>query len=285
MNILAINTAFPVAHLALEVENFHEKSSADQIGRVKENSHKEGGENGERGAGSRTFFSSLDSNCKHSENVLAEIDALCSRAGVDILDVDTLAVVVGPGSFTGLRIGVAIARALGCVNKNLRFVAISSLELLAFCAQKQHKICQNFACAINALSNLCFVAYFDTKGIILYEEKLLPLPQLVAQDLPKFVLKGDFPAAVGAKICAGVGAETCGKVGEVCGKVGDSVSTAIGSAVGDEMGAEVELSPQTLLEFAKKLAAEGKFVSLQNLLPKYIRLSQAEDNLNKKNQQ
>lgn len=231
MNILAINTAFPTADLALEIERKevgdkknHDFCLAEQKKSV--------------------FYKSLDSNCKHSENILAAIDDMCQTAGVDILDVDTLAVVIGPGSFTGLRVGVAIARALGCVNKKLRFVALSSLEFMAFCAKKQHNIETNFACAINALSNLCFLAYFDTKGIILYEEKLTSFAEFEKLDLPKFVLKGDFSCNVGK---------------------------------------EITLSAQQLLEFSKQVVSQGKFVPLQQLLPKYIRLSQAEDSLLKKN--
>ena len=94
--MLAINTAFLTANLALE-------------------------------SSSGVFTKTLDAKSKHSENVLKNIDELCKEANIDILDVDTVAVVTGPGSFTGLRIGVAIAKALGCVNKNLKFVSVSSL--------------------------------------------------------------------------------------------------------------------------------------------------------------
>ena len=76
---------------------------------------------------------------------------MCEETNCDILDVGTVAVVVGPGSFTGLRIGTAIAKALGCVNEKTKFIAVSSLELMAFVVANKTKVSGNFVCAINAL--------------------------------------------------------------------------------------------------------------------------------------
>jgi tRNA threonylcarbamoyladenosine biosynthesis protein TsaB len=66
----------------------------------------------------------------HSRELLPAVAALMERAGVDWGDVDGVAVGVGPGTFTGLRIGVATARALA-TSAQLPVHAVSSLAALA----------------------------------------------------------------------------------------------------------------------------------------------------------
>ena len=66
----------------------------------------------------------------HSVNLMPMIDEALSRAGTAIAEMDALAAVVGPGSFTGVRIGVATVKGLahGC---GARCVAVNALEALA----------------------------------------------------------------------------------------------------------------------------------------------------------
>ena len=49
----------------------------------------------------------LDSSCKHSENILPNLDKLLQNLDTTLADNDAYAVVVGPGSFTGIRIGIS----------------------------------------------------------------------------------------------------------------------------------------------------------------------------------
>ena len=51
-------------------------------------------------------------NVSHSNTLLADLDRLLDQTGVELSDVDLLAVAAGPGSFTGLRIGIATIKAL-----------------------------------------------------------------------------------------------------------------------------------------------------------------------------
>ena len=211
--MLAINTAFMTANLALKTPDC------------------------------KIVLKDIDAKSKHSENVLKTIDEMCQEANVDVLDTQTIAVVVGPGSFTGLRIGTAIAKALGNVNKKLNFVAISSLELMAYIALKSKKVNKKFVCVLNALSNLYFVAYFDENGIKLQEEKMIDAEQFAQIKEQKVVLLGDL---------------------QIDGAV------------------EVEITPQDLLEFSLDKESKKEFVMEENLVPVYLRVSQAEDNLEKK---
>jgi tRNA threonylcarbamoyladenosine biosynthesis protein TsaB len=72
----------------------------------------------------------LNLSSTHSERLLGQIDALLDQAGWALAELDLLAAVTGPGSFTGLRIGVATLKGLAqALNKPV--VALSSLQLLA----------------------------------------------------------------------------------------------------------------------------------------------------------
>ena len=66
----------------------------------------------------------------HLQNLTPQIKTLLERNHVDIKDIGAIAVSHGPGSFTGIRIGVSTARALSQVT-GIPCVAVSSLEALA----------------------------------------------------------------------------------------------------------------------------------------------------------
>lgn len=65
----------------------------------------------------------------HTTELLPAIVELTSRAGVELGDVGRIAVGVGPGAFTGLRIGVATARAIATAN-GIGLIPVSSLATL-----------------------------------------------------------------------------------------------------------------------------------------------------------
>lgn len=65
----------------------------------------------------------------HTTELLPAILEVTSLAGVELGEVDRLAVGVGPGAFTGLRIGVATARAIATAN-GIELTAVSSLAAL-----------------------------------------------------------------------------------------------------------------------------------------------------------
>ena len=66
----------------------------------------------------------------HGERLPHDLLALAGEAGVALADIDRYAVAVGPGSFTGLRVGIATVQALALVRQR-PVVPLSTLEILA----------------------------------------------------------------------------------------------------------------------------------------------------------
>ena len=72
----------------------------------------------------------LDRNVTHTQTVVAAIDAVMGINHMKIADVDAYAVTQGPGSFTGLRIGISTLKGLAHATRK-PLVGISSLAVLA----------------------------------------------------------------------------------------------------------------------------------------------------------
>lgn len=73
----------------------------------------------------------------HSERLMLMVERLLSGVDLTFGELDGIAVSSGPGSFTGLRIGMATAKGL-CVASGVSLVAVSTLEALAYSAGNPH---------------------------------------------------------------------------------------------------------------------------------------------------
>lgn len=65
----------------------------------------------------------------HAQNLGAYIDDLMAEAGISTSQLDAVAVAMGPGSYTGLRIGVSMAKGL-CYALGIPLIAVNSLEAM-----------------------------------------------------------------------------------------------------------------------------------------------------------
>lgn len=80
-----------------------------------------------------------DASISHSTNLIEMIDAVLNEADAQLSDVDVFAVAVGPGSFTGLRIGLATMKAFAEVNQR-PIVGISTLAAVAHASELQGEV-------------------------------------------------------------------------------------------------------------------------------------------------
>ena len=83
---------------------------------------------------------------RHAETLTPAIDALCRLARVEIRDIGAVAVDLGPGMFTGLRVGIAAGKALAHARR-LPMIGVTSLDLLAFAPRFTRR---RIVCAIDA---------------------------------------------------------------------------------------------------------------------------------------
>ena len=120
----------------------------------------------------------LDSSCAHSENILLTLDQMLDQMGYSIKDNRELAVVVGPGSFTGLRIALALAKGLSAGLDIEKIIPITTFELMAYSYIRTFKPTDDFICVINGLSGHFFVCEYAQNGEKKGKERMVEREEL-----------------------------------------------------------------------------------------------------------
>jgi tRNA threonylcarbamoyladenosine biosynthesis protein TsaB len=110
---------------------------------------------------------------RHATLLLSQIVGLLDRASTGWDAIDRIAVGVGPGTFTGLRIGIATARALGAA-RDIPLTGVSSLQSLALGACGASGACDTILAAIDARRGEAFVAAWRSDGDRLGERLIAP---------------------------------------------------------------------------------------------------------------
>ena len=124
----------------------------------------------------------------HSEKLMPLVDELLKFCNISLSEINLIACDVGPGSFTGIRIGVATVKALAEVNKT-PITSCSSLEALSYNVQNADYICS----IIDARNNQVYAAIFDKEHNLISDYFADDINNLksVFQKYPNMVFVGD----------------------------------------------------------------------------------------------
>ncbi|MBQ8203467.1 MAG: tRNA (adenosine(37)-N6)-threonylcarbamoyltransferase complex dimerization subunit type 1 TsaB [Clostridia bacterium] len=196
----------------------------------------------------------------HSQTLMPMIENLLSSCLLGIEDIKGVAVSAGPGSFTGIRIGISAVKGL-CIAKNLPCVAVSTLEAMAVPFRNSDGI----VCAVmDARCNQVYNALFRVKGGEI--ERLCEDRALMCEEL-----KQELSNYGGERII-------------VCGDGSDLFYPYIeefeNSSKANEQNKYQNAAGVALL--AEKSFISGNTISAGELLPVYLRLPQAERELKAK---
>jgi tRNA threonylcarbamoyladenosine biosynthesis protein TsaB len=118
------------------------------------------------GDGEVIAFKQIDERNIHAEVITVFIDELVNNAGVTYNDIDAVAVSCGPGSYTGLRIGVSTAKGL-CFALDKPLIAIETLGAMAdgVMIQAENLGADTLLCPmIDARRMEVYTAIFDMEG-------------------------------------------------------------------------------------------------------------------------
>lgn len=207
---------------------------------------------GEEGLITQSF---QNSGLTHSRTLLPMVRDLLNNCGTGLEQVDVIAVAVGPGSFTGLRIGVSTAKGLAWA-EDKDCAPCSTLESMAW--PLAHLEGRVIVCAMDARRSQVYNALFLAAGEGLQRltpDRAIGLDQL-GEELKKVEKE---------KIVVGDGARLC-------------YNTLT------EQGITLKMAPEHLrmqsawgvARAALELVRSGGLVSGEELAPVYCRLSQAE---------
>lgn len=184
----------------------------------------------------------------HSTLILGMLDQLFKQADASIADIDALAFGRGPGSFTGVRIGVGVAQGIAFA-RELPVIPVSTLAAVAQAAY-EHTQQQNIAVAMDARMDEIYAASFQVQDgivVLLGEEKVCPAEQFL-------------PANTEMWLGAGTGWQVY-------------ADTLQGNFSAQLVGQQPDIYPQAaiILKLAEQLYARGEYVSADKALPVYLR--------------
>ena len=101
----------------------------------------------------------LNNGLTHSESLMPLVKQILEECNLTLNDIGLLVADIGPGSFTGIRIGIATVKAFAD-SLNIPCIGINSLETLAYDVQKDGLICSTIDCK----NDNCYFALYELKN-------------------------------------------------------------------------------------------------------------------------
>ena len=203
----------------------------------------------------------LNIKTTHSQTLMPLIESILKTTNTNINDIDIFAVNAGPGSFTGVRIGVASIKGLS-MPLNKPCASVSTLESMAYCMPYKNGI----VCAVmDARCSQVYNAIFRLNDSI--PERLTPDRALSIDEL-----SAELKTYSENIYLVGDGAEICSKAFSDIPNISLTPENirfqhAYGTAIA-----------------AQKMAEQNALCTSDSLMPIYLRLPQAERELKAKQQ-
>ncbi len=194
----------------------------------------------------------------HSQTLMPMVKTVLDGAGIEVGDIDLFAINNGPGSFTGVRIGVAAIKGMAQPTDKA-CCEVSTLESLAY------NLIGTSCTAVSAMDARCEQVYTATFRCGETVERLCDDEAVAIKDMEEKLLS--YPQPI---VFVGDGAELCYNYYK------DRLPCSLAS----EILRYQRASSTALVAYLK--AEKGETVSPQKLMPLYLRLPQAERELKKK---
>ncbi len=111
----------------------------------------------------------------HAEALMPLLDGVMRAAGIDFFDLDRVAVTVGPGSFTGLRVGIAAARGIGLAAKKpvLGVTTLAALAAPSLAADSNQPV----AAVIDGRHRHVYFELYGPQGRVLLSPRIIPVEE------------------------------------------------------------------------------------------------------------
>jgi tRNA threonylcarbamoyladenosine biosynthesis protein TsaB len=189
---------------------------------------------------------------KHAAEIVPIIDALCRRQGWGPRDIETLYVSAGPGSFTGLRIAITLAKTMALAT-GVRIVAVPSVAVLVRNAPAE---ADHVAIVLDAKRGQIFTARFERIDNEWVEREPAHLDRVV-----DVLMRAPRPLYL----------------------IGEGLPYHTQFIDAEEAGVIITPAEQwraraaMVAEVGRDLAREGRFADPITLTPIYIRLPEAEE--------
>jgi len=223
----------------------------------------------------------LNVKSTHSERLMTEIDHVLRQAGLKISDIDVFAIAIGPGSFTGLRIGLSTVKGFPYATGK-PIVSVPTLEAFAwnfpYCS---HPVCP----MLDARKKEVYAALFkwENEGFTrLIDEVSIKVNRLLEkineEHTPAPLSRGDFPYPLVGE-GRGEGGFFDDKVvftGEGAILYKDKIIEMMGEKAIFASPEKIVPSPANVAYIGIKKAIKGEFSEPVSLVPFYIRRSEAE---------
>ena len=131
-----------------------------------------------------------DSNHKHSTALATMVKGVLFEGELELSEIDGIAVAIEPGSLTGIRVGLALAKGL-CMAASLKLVAVPTLDAMTRAVKKENGYIMPI---IRAKKGLLHTALYEKNNGILKEidpYKLIADDNISADNFNKTILIGD----------------------------------------------------------------------------------------------